>query len=180
MDFIALNTDVQQLQSSQAPVQIHIGQRHHAGSRLGLGPRRGARSSRRVLRPDQAGSSGFRHGVRDRWRGGRHRLGCGAHRGEDRSRARCADGRNRDDTVWLRGLATAAAVRRGRRGAALRMRHPDRDPQRSPARGARSRRRDGRGVQDRRRCPTPGRAGNLRPDHDARPYQPRLRRRAKP
>ena len=58
------------------------------------------------------------------------------------------------------------------------LRHDDRDPERPAARGARALDVDARRVQGRRRRPPPGRPGHLRPDHDARPDQPRLRGRA--
>src|SRR5207244_6154458 len=58
------------------------------------------------------------------------------------------------------------------------MRHDDRHPERPPARGARQVDLDARRVQDRRRCPPPGRSGHLRPDHAAGIDQPRLRGRA--
>ena len=76
------------------------------------------------------------------------------------------------------GTRRKASADAGRRGAARRVRHRDRDPERPPARGARPLDLDARRVQDRRRRPPPGRAGHHRPDHDARPDQPRLRRRA--
>ena len=76
------------------------------------------------------------------------------------------------------GTRRRAAAEQRRRGAARRLRHRHRHPQRPPARGARPLDLDGRRVQDRRRRPAPGRAGHLRPDHDAGAHQPRLRRRA--
>ena len=96
----------------------------------------------------------------------------------DRPGARRADRRDRHHAVQVRGHPQAAGRGGRRRGAPQRVRHRDRDPQRSAARGARPLDRDGRRVQDRRRHPPPGRPGHLRPDHDARPDQPRLRGRA--
>ena len=51
-------------------------------------------------------------------------------------------------------------------------------PEQPAAVGARQADVDGRGVPRRRRRAAPGRAGHLRPDHAAGPDQPRLRRRA--
>ncbi len=76
------------------------------------------------------------------------------------------------------GTRRRAARPTGRRGAARRLRHRHRHPERPAARGARPLHLDGRRVQDRRRRPAPGRAGHLRPDHDTRAHQPRLRGRA--
>ena len=58
------------------------------------------------------------------------------------------------------------------------VRHGHRDPERPAARGARPVDVDDRRLPDRRRRAPPGRPGHLRPDHDAGPHQPRLRRRA--
>ena len=66
---------------------------------------------------------------------------------------------------------------RGRRRAARGIGHGDRHPQRPPARRAGQADAAGRRVQGRRRRAAPGRAGDLRPDHPARPDQPGLRRR---
>ncbi len=57
-------------------------------------------------------------------------------------------------------------------------RHADRRAEQPAAVGARQADGDGRGVPRRRRRAAPGRAGDLRPRHAARPDQPRLRRRA--
>ena len=76
------------------------------------------------------------------------------------------------------GTRRRQAGRRRRRRAPAGMRHPHRDPERPPARGARQVDLDARRVPDRRRRAPPGRPGHLRPDHEPRPDQPRLRRRA--
>ena len=152
--------------------------RADAGPRLGRRP--GDRPPRRrgELRPDQERAPRLRHGLRHRRRGRRHRHRRRAGRRADRARARRADRRHRDDAVPLRGHAPQRLGDAGRRGAARGVRHADRDPERPPARGARPLDVDGRRVPDRRRRPPPGRPGHLRPDHDAGPDQPRLRRRA--
>ena len=115
VEFVAVNTDIQQLQMSDAPTKIHI------GSELTEGPRLGRRSGDRPpggrggLRPDQACAPRLRHGLRHRRRGRRHRLGRCAGRREDRARARRAHGRHRHDAVQVRGLAAQEAGRRRRR-----------------------------------------------------------------
>ena len=76
------------------------------------------------------------------------------------------------------GTRRRAAAEQRRRGAPRRLRHRHRHPERPAARGARPLDLDGRRLQDRGRRASPGRAGDLRPDHDAGPHQPRLRRRA--
>ena len=150
----------------------------HPGPRLGR--RSGDRPPRRRggVRPGSVGAARLRHGVRHRRRGRRHRHRRRSGRGQDRPRSRRADGRHRDDAVQVRGHEAPPVGRLGRRGASRRLRHGDRDPERPAARGPRPLDLDGRRVQDRRRRAPAGRAGHLRPDHDARPDQPRLRRRA--
>ena len=91
--------------------------------------------------------------------------------------ARRAHGRHRHDAVPFRGHEAPRPGRRGHRGAARELRHRDRDPERQAARGARREDVDARRVPHRRRRAAPGRPGHQRPDHDARPHQPRLRRR---
>ena len=76
------------------------------------------------------------------------------------------------------GTRRARPGRRGHRRARRRGRHADRRPERPPADGARPAHLDGRGLPRRRRRPAPGRPGHLRPGHAARADQPRLRRRA--
>ena len=178
VDFVAVNTDMQQLNLSDAPVKIHIGEELTQGLGSGADPETGPPGRRGGVRPGSLGAARLRHGVRHRRRGWRHRHRRRARRGEDRPRSRRADGRHRDDAVQVRGHEAPPVGRLGRRGAARRLRHRDRDPERPAARGPRPLDLDGRRVQDRRRRAAAGRAGHLRPDHDARPDQPRLRRRA--
>src|SRR6478736_1153766 len=103
VEFIAVNTDIQQLRMSDAPVKIHIGRELTEGRR-------------RSLRPGQERAPRLRHGLRHRGRGRRHRLRCGPRRGTDRARARRADRRDRDHTVPIRGHAPARYRRAGGRG----------------------------------------------------------------
>ena len=53
VEFIAVNTDIQQLQMSDAQTKIHIGQRAHAGARLRRRSRDRPPRGRGGLRPDQ-------------------------------------------------------------------------------------------------------------------------------
>ena len=178
VEFVAVNTDVQSLQQSDADHTVQIGADLTQGPRLRLGPR--ARPQRRDggLRPDQGPAQGLRHGLHHRRRGRRHRHRRRARRRADRPRARRADRRDRLQAVRLRGLAPRAGRRAGHPGARRRGRHADRRAEQPAAVGARQADVDGRGVPRRRRRAAPGRAGHLRPDHAARPDQPRLRRRA--
>jgi cell division protein FtsZ len=71
VDFVAVNTDMQQLNLSDAPVKIHIGEELTQGLGSGADPRRqNAEKGRPAEDPTRLG-----HGLRDR--GGRwHRLGA--------------------------------------------------------------------------------------------------------
>ena len=75
------------------------------------------------------------------------------------------------------GSRRTEAAARGPRGAPGLRRHGHRDPQRPPDGRAGARHQHGRGLQGLRRPAAPGRPGDLRHDHPARPDQPRLRRR---
>ena len=98
VEFIAVNTDHQQLQFSDAPLEDPHRPRAHRGSRLGRGRRpSGARRPRRRYDEIKQRAARRGHGLRDRGRGRRHRLRRGAGRREDRARARRAHGRHRHD-----------------------------------------------------------------------------------
>ena len=53
VEFIAVNTDIQQLQMSDAPVKIHIGREQTQGLGSGADPEVGRRVRRGLLRPHQ-------------------------------------------------------------------------------------------------------------------------------
>ncbi len=112
VEFVAVNTDMQQLQLSDAPVKIHIGRELTQGLGSGAEPDIGRRAAEESLRPDQARAARLRHGLRHRRRGRRHRHGRGAGRRADRARARRAHRRHRHDAVPLRGHAPHGAGRR--------------------------------------------------------------------
>ena len=119
VEFVGLNTDIQQLRTCEAPIKLHIGRELDPGTRLGRRRRDRASRGRGGLRPDQARAPRIRPRVRHGRRGRRHRLGrrsCGR---ADRPRARSARGRDRDGAIPLRGHAPPPAGRsRGRRSCA--------------------------------------------------------------
>ena len=175
VDFVGVNTDMQQLNLSDAPAKIHIGELLTQGLGSGADPDTGRKAAEEAYDQVRAGAPRLGHGVRHRGRRRRDRNRCRAGCRQDRTRAGRADRGNRDHPVQVRGDAAPPGSRYGRRGAPGGLRHADRDPERPAARGARPVDVDGRRVQDRRRRVASGRPGHLRPDHDARPDQPRLR-----
>ena len=124
VEFIALNTDAQSLQPSDAHVKLQIGARHHARAGLRLRPRPRPRRRDGGLRPDQGAAQGLGHGVHHRRRGRRHRHGRRARGRAHRARARGADRRHRHQAVRLRGLAPHAGGRERHRGARARRSTP--------------------------------------------------------
>ena len=114
VQFVAVNTDVQSLQQSDADITLQIGARPHARARLRLRSRARSQRGDGGLRPHQVAAQGLGHGVHHRGRGRRHRHGRRPGRRADRAGARRADGRHRLQAVRLRGLAPRA----GRRGRA--------------------------------------------------------------
>ncbi len=178
VDFVAVNTDIQQLQMSDAPTKIHIGSELTEGLGSGADPEIGRRAAedgydaiKRALRGSDmvfvtAGEGGGTgSGAAPVVAKIARELGAltvgivtTPFKFEGSRRAKQADDRRRRDA---RGL-----------------RHADRDPERPAARGARQVDLDARRVPDRRRRAPARRPGHLRPDHEPRPDQPRLRRRA--
>ena len=179
VEFIAINTDVQALQSCEADIKLAAGHNLTHGLGAGRQPRRRRRRRRGVARRHQGGAEGRRHGLRHRRRGRRHR-----HRrrpGDRRDRQggdRRAHRRRGHEAVRVRGQPPHAAGARRDRQAARQGRHPDHRPEPEAARGRRAPDLRPGGVPDGRRHPAPGRPGDHRPDHHAGPDQPRLRRRA--
>ena len=80
VDFIAINTDVQSLQQSDAPQTLHIGESLTRGLGSGADPERGSAGRPIVVRPDQDAATRLGHGVHRRGRRRRHRYRCGAGR----------------------------------------------------------------------------------------------------
>ena len=179
VEFVAVNTDMQQLQLSDAPVKIHIGRELTQGLGSGADP------DDRDAAPPRSTYDQIKNALRG---SDMVFVTAGEGGGTGTGAAPVVREVARELGALTVGIVTTpfrfegtrrkSACRRGRRGAPRGVRHRDRDPERPLARGARPLDVDDRRVQDRRRRPPPGRAGHLRPDHDARPDQPRLRRRA--
>ena len=179
VEFIACNTDAQALQMTDADIKLQHRPRAHQGPRRRRQPADRPGRRRRVARRHQGGAQGRGHGVRHRRRGRRHRHGRRARDRRDRQeRDRRADRRRRHAPVRVRGLAARAPGAGGHRPPARDGRHADRDPEREAALDRRAPHEHPRRVPRGRQRPAPGRPGHHRPDHDPRPDQPRLRRRA--
>ena len=175
VEFVAVNTDIQQLTLSDAAVKIHIGreltQGLGSGASADLG-RRAAEESYDQLKRALRGSDMVFVTAGE---------GGGTGSGAAPVVARIA----RELGALTVGIVTTPfkfegtkrqrAGGRGHRVAPRELRHRDRDPERPAARGARREDDDARRVPHRRRRPPSGRPGDLRPDHDARADQPRLR-----
>ena len=164
VEFVAVNTDMQQLQISDAPVKIHIGRELTQGLGSGAEPdigRRAAEESYDQIKNALRGSDMVFVTAGE---------GGGTGTGAAPVVARIA----RELGALTVGIVTTpfrfegsrrkSSSGSGRRRAARRVRHRDRDPERPPARGARPLDLDARRVQDRRRRPPPGRPGHHRPD----------------
>ena len=109
VEFVAVNTDMQQLQLSDAPVKIHIGRELTQGLGSGAEPdigRRAAEESYDQIKNALRGSD-MVFVTAGRGRGHRYRRGAG--RRADRPRARRAHRRHRHDAVPLRGHAAQAS-----------------------------------------------------------------------
>ena len=177
VEFVAVNTDLQQLQMSDAEVKLHIGRDLTKGLGSGSDPRIGKAAA-------EESHDQIKHALR-----GSDMVfvtageGGGTGSGAAPVVARIA----RELGALTVGIVTTPFPFEGTKRKAqadvgvdeLRreLRHRDRDPEREAARGARQVDLDARRVQDRRRRAPPGRPGNHRPDHAPRPDQPRLRRR---
>ena len=177
VDFVAVNTDIQQLQMSDVPTKIHIGSELTEGLGSGADPeigRQAAEESYDQLKRALRGSDMVFVTAGE---------GGGTGSGAAPVVARIA----RELGALTVGIVTTPFKFEGSRRMkqadegveALRagVRHRDRDPERPAARGARQVDLDARRVPDRRRRAPSGRPGHLRPDHQPRPDQPRLRRR---
>ena len=162
VEFVAVNTDIQQLQMSDAPVKIHIGRELTEGLGSGADPDIGRARGRGGLRPDQAHAARLRHGLRRRRRGRRHRLGRRAGRRADRPRARRA---RRRDRHARRSASRARAARSAAEAGVDALRDACDTviviPNDRLLEVLEKQHRDARRVQDRRRRPPPGRPGHL-------------------
>jgi Cell division GTPase len=109
VDFVAVNTDIQQLQMSDAPTKIHIGSEITEGLGSGADPEIGRRAAEDGYDAIKRALRGCRHGLRHRRRGRWHRLRRRARRRQDRARGRRADRRHRHHAVPVRGHAPQEA-----------------------------------------------------------------------
>ena len=105
VEFIAVNTDLQSLQTSHADVTLHIGDELTRGPRRRRRPRVGYTRRLRGAGQDQGAAQGLRHGLRRRRRRRRHRHRRRPGGRPARPRHRRADRRHRHQAVRLRGRA---------------------------------------------------------------------------
>ena len=177
VEFIAINTDAQALLMSDADVKLDVGRELTRGLGAGAQPDVGRKAAEDHREEIEEVLKGADMVFVTAGEGGGTGTGGAPVVASHRPQARRADHRRGHPAVRLRGQAARGAGRVGHRGAAQRVRHADRHPERPAAAAGRpQRQRDGR-LPHRRpgaalRCP-----GHHRPDHHARPDQPRLRRR---
>ncbi len=177
VEFIAVNTDAQALMMCDADVKIHIGSQATRGLGAGADPAVGhaaAQESRDELKEALKGADMVFVTAGE---GGGTGTGAAPVVAELARELERPDGRRRHEAVRLRGPQARPAGRPRHREPARPGRHADRDRERPAAPGRREEDVGRRRVPDGRRHPPPGRAGDHRPDHGARPRQPRLRRR---
>ena len=161
-----------------ADVKIHIGSQATRGLGAGADPAVGqaaAQESRDELKEALKGADMVFVTAGE---GGGTGTGAAPIVAEPRPRAERAHGRRRHEAVRLRGPEALAAGGARHREPARPRRHADRDRERPAAPGRREEDVGRRRVPHGGRHPPPGRPGHHRPDHGARPRQPRLRRRA--
>ena len=120
VEFVAVNTDIQQLQMSDAPTKIHIGSELTEGLGSGADPEIGRRAAEESYDQLKRALRGSDMVFVTAGEGGGTGSGAAPGRRADRARARRAHGRDRHDAVQVRGHAPQEAGRRGRRGAARR------------------------------------------------------------
>ncbi len=130
VDFVAVNTDIQQLQMSDASTKIHIGSELTEGLGSGADPEIGRQAAEDGYDAIKRSLRGSDMVFVTAGEGGGTGLGRGAGRRADRARARRADSGHRDHPVQVRRLAALEAGRDRRAGDARGLRHPDRDPER--------------------------------------------------
>ncbi len=178
VDFIAANTDIQALESNQAPLKIALGGALTKGLGAGANPEIGRNAALEDITKLDRSARQRRHGLRHRRHGRRHRHRRGAGHRAGRARVWRAHRRRRHQALRLRRAQAAQAGRRGHRDLAVVRRHADHDPQRALALDRRAEDDDARRLPQSRRGAAQRRAGHLGSDHDPRPHQRRLRRRA--
>ena len=178
VEFIAVNTDRQALEVSEADVRIPVGMELTRGLGTGGDPHLGEQAVReseeqvrRALRGSDlvfiAAGEGGGTGTGGAPLVAKIAREMGALTVAVVTRPFGFEGSRRTEAAEA-GLERLQAHRR----------HGHHHPQRPPDGRAGARDEHGRRVQGLRRPAAPGRAGHLRPDHAARAHQPRLRRRA--
>ena len=177
VEFIAVNTDSQALQTCDADVKIHVGQEITHGLGGGADPevgRQAVEASRDQIKQALKGADMVFVTAGE---GGGTGTGAAPVDRRRRARARRADRGDRHPAVLVRGPQARGAGAAGIDELAAAVDTVIVIPNDrllqvvdgGPPWSTRS---------ARRRHPAPGRAGHLRPDHGARAHQPRLRRRA--
>ena len=165
VEFVAVNTDIQQLQMNDAPLKIHIGRELTEGLGSGADPDIGRAAAEeaydQIKRALRGSDMVF--------------VAAGEGGGTGSGAAPVVAQIARELGALAVGIVTTPFRFEGtrRRSAAdagvdalrERLRHGDRHPERPPARGAREEHRDAGRLPDRRRRPPPGRPGHHRPDH---------------
>ena len=107
VEFVAVNTDIQQLQMSDAPVKIHIGRELTNGLGSGADPEIGRRAAEEAYDQIKRTLRGSDMVFVAAGEGGGTGSGAAPVDRADRPRAGRADGRDRHDAVPVRGHARA-------------------------------------------------------------------------
>ena len=113
VDFVAVNTDIQQLQMSDAPTKIHIGSELTEGLGSGADPEIGRRAAEDGYDAIKRALRGSDMVFVTAGEGGGTGSGAAPVVAQDRARARRADGRHRHDAVQVRRHAPREAGRTG-------------------------------------------------------------------
>ena len=109
VEFVAVNTDIQQLQMSDAPVKIHIGRELTQGLGSGADPEVGRRAAEESYDQVKHALRGSDMVFVTAGEGGGTGTGARAGRRAHRARDRRAHRRHRHDAVPVRGHAAARA-----------------------------------------------------------------------
>ena len=179
VEFIAANTDAQALQMTDADIKLNIGHDLTKGLGAGANPEVG-----------QGAAAESRDDIKEALKGADMVFvtageGGGTGTGAAPVIAEIAKNEIGALTVGVvtkpfefEGAQRARQAEEGIERLRESRRHADRHPERPAAVDRRAAHDDPRRLPRGRQRPAPGRAGHHRPDHDPRPDQPRLRRRA--
>ena len=133
VEFIAVNTDAQALLMSDADVKLDVGRELTRGLGAGAQPEVGRKAAEDHKEEIEEVLKGADMVFVTAGEGGGTGTGGAPVIAAIVAQARRADDRRRDPAVLLRGQEAGDAGRPGHRHAARRMRHADRDSQRSAA-----------------------------------------------